>query len=90
MDELIDNHVYNVGSNYIPVITSNSTIDLTTNKGPQILSSGIIIGLSGLVLVLVLFIVLLIICFTCNMWLKRRKNAAKMVCTANVLVIKVT
>ena len=90
MDELIDKHVCNLGSTYTPVITPNSTIDHTTNKQPQLLSSGIIIiGLSGLVLVLLLFIVLVIICFTCYMWLKRRKRKAdKMMCTANVLDIK--
>ena len=90
MDKLIDKHVYNLDSTYYtPVIIPNSTIDHTINKQPQLLSRGIIIGLSGLVLVLVLFIVLIIICFTCYMWLKRKKQkAAKIVCTANVLDIK--
>ena len=90
MDKLIDKHVYNLDSTYYtPVIIPNSTIDHTTNKRPQLLSSGIIIGLSGLVLVLVLFIILSITFFTCYMWLKRRKRkAAKMVCTTNVLDIK--
>ena len=78
-----------IGSTYTPVITPNSTIEYTTNKQPQLLSSGIIIGLYGFGFVLILFINLVIICFTCYMWLKRRKRkAAKMTCTANVLDIK--
>ena len=44
MDELIDKRVYNIGSTYTPVITPNSTIDYTTNKQPQLLSSGRLTG----------------------------------------------
>ena len=89
MDKLIDKHVYNIGSSYTPVITPISTIDHTTNKQHQLLSSGILIGLYGLGFVLILLIVIVIICFTCYMWLKRRKRkAAKMMRTTNVLDIK--
>ena len=84
-------HVCHLGSTYTPVITPNSTTDHNINKRPQLLLSGIIIGLSGLGLVLVLFIVLVITCYTCYLWLKRKKRkAAKMVCITNVLDLKET